>query len=365
MTKILALYLPQFHETPENNEWWGKGFTEWTKTKKAEKLFKNHYQPRIPLHQNYYDLTDYNVMIKQAQQALQHGIYGFCYYHYWFNRKQMLHKPVEQMLIHHEINIPFCLSWANDSWNRAWDGEENEILIQQEYGDQENWQAHLEYLIPFFKDPRYIKENNKPMFFIYRTTGFDRMNEMITFWNEKLKQAGFDGIHIVETINSFQKEPSCESSMAVFSFEPMYTLRKKISLLNKIKGQLKIRLNTKLLFKDSYDRVWRQVLKNAYKISWTNKEIYHGAFVDWDNTPRKDINGLVVIGANPEKFGKYFSVLYTHALASKNKYLIINAWNEWAEGCYLEPDEKFKFGYLEQIKKLIVNKQESLSNTLN
>ncbi len=300
MTKILALYLPQFHETPENNKWWGEGFTEWTNTKKAKKLFADHNQPRIPLDNNYYDLNDPAVMKKQADIARSHGIYGFCYYHYWFDGVQLLYKPLLNMLAAKEIEMPFCLSWANDSWNKAWDGEEKQILVQQVYGEQESWKRHLDYLLPFFQDARYIKEANRPVFFIYRTVGFSRMDEMIQFWDEQLKRAGFDGIHIVETLNSFQDSPSCEESRAVFSFEPMRTLRKKISLANKIKGQLRLHLNLKILLKDSYDRVWKAVLERAASEQPRNKEIYFGAVVDWDNTPRKHKNGLVIEGANPD-----------------------------------------------------------------
>lgn len=353
MTKILALYLPQFHETPENNEWWGQGFTEWTNTKKAEKLFKSHYQPRTPLNNDYYDLSEPLVMKKQAATAKEYDIYGFCFYHYWFKGKQMLHKPMNKLLETPEIDIPFCFSWANDSWNKSWDGDEKQIIFQQEYGEKENWQNHLDYLIPFFKDPRYIKENNKPVFFIYRTIGFSRMNELITYWDEKLKSEGFDGIHIVETLNSFQQEPFCENSMAAFTFEPMFTLRNSISFLNKIKGRLNIQLKRNFLITDNYDRVWKRILNNAHKIHFQNKKIYRSAFVDWDNTPRKGNKGLVITGANPRKFGKYFSKLLRISRNEKAEYIVINAWNEWAEGCYLEPDEKYKFGYLQQIKNCI------------
>jgi lipopolysaccharide biosynthesis protein len=360
MPKILALYLPQFHETPENNEWWGKGFTEWTNTSKATKLFKDHYQPRIPLNNKYYDLSDPVVMKEQAETAKKYGVDGFCYYHYWFNGKQMLHKPLIQMLATPGIDIPFCLSWANDSWNKAWDGEEKQVLIKQEYGVEENWQEHLDYLLPYFKDPRYIRENNKPVFFIYRTIGFDRMEEMIRYWGEKLVAEGFDGIHIVETLNSFQQEPSCESSAAVFTFEPMLTLRKKISLVNKVKGRLNILLGKQMLLTDSYDRVWKEVLENAGK-QYGNKEVYRGAFVDWDNSPRKANRGLVVTGASPAKFGKYISKLLNISRKQGNSYLVVNAWNEWAEGCYLEADEKFGYGYLEQLKAAITKTNQTLS----
>ena len=151
--KILALYLPQFHQIPENDEWWGEGFTEWTNVKKAKPLYARHYQPRIPLYDNYYNLLDKNVMRKQAKMAKRHGVDGFCFYHYWFQGKKLLEKPLELLLADKECQLEYCLSWANESWTRTWDGREgeNQILINQTYGRKEEWKAHFEYLLPFFK----------------------------------------------------------------------------------------------------------------------------------------------------------------------------------------------------------------------
>ncbi len=353
MTQVLALYLPQFHETPENNKWWGQGFTEWTNTKKAKQLFKGHYQPRTPYQNNFYDLSDVAVMKWQAEIAKQYGIDGFCYYHYWFGGKQMLHKPLLQMLKDRSVDIPFCFSWANDSWNRAWDGEDKQILMQQEYGTEKNWQQHLDYLLMFFKDERYIKKNNKPVFFIYRACGFNRMNEMFVYWNDQLKKHGFDGIYVVETLNTFQTEPFCNISSAVFHFEPMYTLRKSINLSNKIKGRLKLMFNKQFLAKDNYTRIWKNILHFANQTPSHNKDICLGAFVDWDNTARKGEAGLVVKNASPKKFGHYLTDLLHIARQKQIPFLIINAWNEWAEGCYLEADEKYEYEYLIEVKKAV------------
>jgi len=353
MTKIIALYLPQFHETKENNEWWGQGFTEWTNTKKAKPLFYRHYQPRIPLHEDYYDLTDSSVMKKQSDLAKKFGIYGFCFYHYWFNGIKMLERPIENLLQNRDIDIPFCFSWANDTWTRTWDDNEKEILLKQEYGEQESWLKHLTYLLPFFKDKRYILENNKPVFIIYRTVGFDRMNELIAFWNSRLIEEGFAGIHVVETLNSFQQQPFCEMSKAVFEFEPMLTLRSNISFMNKIKGRLKQYLSVKLLYKNDYNDVWIKLLKNAQSRQYPSKEVYRGAFVDWDNTPRKGKNGMAITGASPKKFEKYFNTLVRISNQEGGKFLFINAWNEWAEGAYLEPDERYHFSYLEAVKEVV------------
>ena len=159
--KIIAFYLPQFHNIPENDEWWGDGFTEWTNVKKAKPLYEGHMQPRVPLGGNYYNLLDDNVKIWQADLAKKYGVYGFCYYHYWFNGKMLLEKPMEQMLANKEVDIPFCICWANEPWTKAWVGDERKLLIAQEYGQEEEWKQHFMYLLPFFKDERYITKNGK------------------------------------------------------------------------------------------------------------------------------------------------------------------------------------------------------------
>ena len=159
--------MPQFHAIPENDIWWGEGFTEWTNTKAAKPLFRGHYQPKEPLKDNYYSLLDSKTQEWQASLAKKYGIYGFCYYHYWFHGKLLLEKPMENMLKNKKVDIPFCISWANETWSRTWSGQEREILIQQDYGNKSDWLKHIEYLVPFFKDSRYIKIDNKPLMLLY------------------------------------------------------------------------------------------------------------------------------------------------------------------------------------------------------
>ena len=165
--RIIAFYLPQFHNIPENDEWWGDGFTEWVNVKKAEPIYEGHEQPRVPLDGNYYNLLDDDVKIWQAELAKKYGIYGFCYYHYWFNGKLLLEKPMEQMLENKKVDLPFCVCWANEPWTRAWVGEKK-VLIGQEYGTEKEWKEHFDYMLPFFRDDRYIKEDNRPLYVIYR-----------------------------------------------------------------------------------------------------------------------------------------------------------------------------------------------------
>ncbi|MCD7820315.1 MAG: glycoside hydrolase family 99-like domain-containing protein, partial [Lachnospiraceae bacterium] len=167
--KIIPFYLPQFHTIPENDKWWGKGFTEWTNVRKAVPLFEGHQQPKLPLGDHFYNLLDDETKIWQAELAKQYGIFGFCYYHYWFkNGKRLLEKPAEQMLKNKDIDLPFCFCWANENWSRNWDGGNHEIIMAQEYGGKREWEMHFQYLLPFFRDKRYITMNGKPLFIIYK-----------------------------------------------------------------------------------------------------------------------------------------------------------------------------------------------------
>ena len=193
--KIIPLYLPQFHEIPENNEWWGKGFTEWTNVKKARPLFEGHNQPRIPKGKNYYDLSNLDVLKWQCSLANNYGIFGFCFYHYWFNGKLLLEKPMEMLLEHSEIAINYCVSWANHNWNDSWKASpgKERILIDHDFDDEEDWVSHFNYLLNFFKDSRYIKEDGKPLVVIYIPNIIGKLNKMLALWNAMAIENGFKG----------------------------------------------------------------------------------------------------------------------------------------------------------------------------
>ncbi|MCX6073156.1 MAG: glycoside hydrolase family 99-like domain-containing protein [Campylobacterales bacterium] len=347
--KIIAFYLPQFHTIPENDAWWGKDFTEWTNTKKSKPLFHSHYQPREPLSDYYYNLLDPKTMQWQADMAKEHGLYGFCYYHYWFNGKKLLEKPLEQMLLNKKIDIPFCLSWANEPWTRAWNGNLKEIIMPQIYGGENEWRNHFEYLSPYFLDSRYIKIDQKPVFLIYNASAIPHVNEMVAYWDALAIELGFLGIHIIETLNSYQKHSCIDTSKALVEFEPMYTLTHHYPKYLKIWQKLK----QKLFFDTrSYDIVWQRVLNRDPKS--IKKPIIPGAFVDWDNSARKHKHALILQGASPDKFSHYLKIQLQRA---KNIYhtdfLFINAWNEWAEGTYLEPDKKHGYLYLEALQNAL------------
>lgn len=380
--KIIAFYLPQFHDIPENDEWWGKGFTEWVNVKKARPLFRGHEQPRIPLNDNYYNLLDDNVKIWQAKLAKKYGVYGFCYYHYWFGGKLLLEKPMEQMLRNPNVDIPFCISWANEPWTKAWVNEKK-VLIPQFYGDKKEWKAHFEYLLKFFKDNRYIKENGKPLFVIYRAEVIEHLNEMLDYWNELAIENGFNGMVYAYQNITFDLIPGKDDSRFTYNieFQPSYAWNdmNNISAIKKsdvwnymrnIRRNLYLWLEKKIGFDvakyfeyskkekvllTNYDDAWRAILNH---IPADNKCV-PGAFVGWDNTPRKAHRGQVYTGDSPEKFKKYMSEQIKRAKQIYHKDMIfLYAWNEWAEGGYLEPDVRTGFGNLEAIKDALLENDE-------
>ena len=361
--KIITFYLPQFHTIPENDMFWGKGFTEWVNVKKAKPLYEGHEQPKVPLNHNYYNLLDDNVMKWQAEIAKKYGIYGFCFYHYWIESRKLLEKPVENFLKNSSIDMNFCLSWANHSWTDSWNNTKRQ-LIAQTYGNQEDWENHFQYLIKFFLDKRYIKIDNKPLFIIYMPEDIPNLNEMLDYWSNKIMKYGFDGICYAYQYIYYDMDKKKDDSRFDYGieFQPAYgiadsrgsknaALRKHIyrilSYMQK-KINISINLNTKTNFERiSYDVVWQNILKRCPN----NDKKIPGAFSTWDNTPRKGHNGLIVMDSSPEKFQKYLSQQIKRARNVYHKDMIfMAAWNEWAEGNYLEPDEVWGYAYLEAIR---------------
>lgn len=364
--KAIAFYLPQYHRIKENDLWWGDGFTEWTNTRKAMPLFPSHYQPREPHNDYYYDLLDPEARQWQADIAKKYGVYGFCYYHYWFKGKQLLETPMKLILESGEPDFPFCLSWANEPWTRIWyAGGEKDVLIAQEYGDENDWEEHFNYLFRAFSDKRYIRIDNKPIFIIFRPEIIGPYEEMLVFWNELAKKNGLDGIYFINTLTSFANISDKNCFDASIEFEPGFTIKNDLPLLHKSK-----RLTNRLLKKffsalgcdsnlfldrNSYDGIWRQILRRKPRKSKT----FLGAFVDWDNSARRNKNALILDGASPDKFQEYFSKQIGRAKRESDcDYIFINAWNEWAEGTYLEPDKRHGYAYLEAVKNALIENGE-------
>lgn len=350
--KIIAFHLPQFHAIPENDEWWGKGFTEWVNVKKAQPLYLGHNQPRVPQNNDYYNMLDEAVFCRQFAQAREYGVHGFCYYHYWFNGKLLLEKPLEKML-KMEDKLPYFFCWANEPWARTWDGKANEVLMPQYYGGEKEWEEHFQYLLPFFADPFYMKKDGKPILVLYRTNDIPDCEAMITYLNKRCKENGFEGLYLIEEKNSFQQEQHCSNANAILNFEPMCTLSNYRTFCGKVIDKVRKHLfnrkmdNQMLVY--SYDAVWKRILARK-TVSTSGRKEYRGAFVDWDNTPRKGKKGLVCLGANPHKFAGYMKKLVQLVRKEGSEFIFINAWNEWGEGTYLEPDETNGFAFLEAIR---------------
>ncbi|OPA75265.1 glycosyl transferase [Paenibacillus selenitireducens] len=345
--KLIAFLLPQFHRIPENDLWWGDGFTEWTNTQKNKPLYAGHQQPKEPLGNYYYDLTDAAARRWQAKLAKSHGIYGFCYYHYWFKGKRLLEKPFQSVLELGEPDFPFCLSWANEPWTRRWDGGDQYVLMPQDYGDEHDWEVHFNEVLVAFLDYRYIRINNKPVFLIYRPGSIPRCEDMIRFWNELARKNGLEGIYFVRTLGGFAI-PNQAGFDASVEYEPHYTFAHSdtTGLWNVIHTREDMHHVL------DYDVIWHTILNRSPHRN--GEQIIPGAYVNWDNTPRLGSRGQSTIGVSPDKFRRYLTRQMERAIqVYDSEFVFINAWNEWAEGTYLEPDKQNGYRYLESVKRAL------------
>lgn len=352
--KVLAMYLPQFYRTKENDEWWGEGFTDWIATKGATPLFTGHKQPHVPYKHNYYNLLHRDTMEWQAGLLKEYGIDGLVFYHYYFKDGRMtLEKPAENLLAWTDIHMPFCFSWANESWIRSWSNIQegnpwsqlydggacrqiaglnsnsmDGILLEQSYGDEDQWTEHFNYLLPFFKDNRYLCEAGRPMFIFHRPNSIPCLNEMLQCWNRLAKENGLSGIYAIG-VNTERAGFMDE----VVHMEPQYTMESYCQM--PFKEQY-------VRTKQDYDEIWESIIRKR-----DNNMNCLSGFVSYDDTPRHGRGGVVVTGASAEKFKKYMQLLFCKAKRENARFIFLNAWNEWGEGMYLEPDEENGYEYLE------------------
>lgn len=374
MPKIrpIAIYLPQFHPIPENDEWWGKGFTEWTNVTKAQPRFKDHYQPHLPADLGFYDLRLEEARLAQEVLAKEYGIYGFCYYHYWFNGKRVLHEPIDRKLKNPKEDLPFMMCWANENWSRRWDGSESDILLEQKYSEEDH-RSHIEFLIPFFKDPRYIKIDGKIVFAVYRTNLIPDLEKTIAIWRNVAKEYNIE-LYILrfEGFNNSGKEFMCEGVDAASEFQPFTAIRRMNNSKPKIRGfkeefsfpaaknSAKARITN---FKEKYFNKNEGNVYNYQDIinadfsdqSKVDYKLYSCVTPGWDNTARKAKNYFVLTNSSPNLFRDWLNKkLKKFVPFSKEENLFfVNAWNEWAEGNHLEPDRKWGTSYLQQLKAAI------------
>jgi lipopolysaccharide biosynthesis protein len=342
--KFITFYLPQFHRIKENDEWWGEGFTEWTNTKKSIPMFDNHRQPREPLNDYYYDLTDPGAHQWQSGLMNEYNIYGLCIFHYWFCGKLLLQKPAELLLNHPEIRTNFCFSWANEPWSRNWDGRPYSVLMPQNYGKEDDWEKHFQYLLPFFQDGRYIKIDGKPLFILYVADEIEGCADMIACWRRLAAENGLPGLYIAETKRHWF-QPDVKGTDACIELEPSLTVYGGYTPYN----THQYILNAMHIF--AYNEVWNKILER--KSAYAGREKFCGAFVDWDNSPRTGVRARVCVGSTPDKFKSYLVKLVQKCINEGNdRFIFINAWNEWGEGAYLEPDKENAYGYLEAVKEV-------------
>ncbi len=356
MVKTIAFYLPQFYPILENDKWWGKGFTEWRNVTKARKLFRGHNQPIFPGSLGYYDLRVEETRIEQSKLALDHGISGFAYWHYWFGKgKKLLDRPIKEVVDSGKPEIPFCLAWANQTWSGTWHGlSSKQILIEQEYGGVEDWKNHFMDILPILSDSRYLRVDNKLLFILYRPNDIPDLREFIEFWNELATKYGLEGFYFVGLDS--RDEKLLDAGISALCPKQMdfnnYVKLKKLSLpwvLNLIKRRFGIQLiNNVFINRMDYLKYKSNYLKTNFK-----KYEIPCVYPNWDNTPRSNRNGYAFVNSKPEYFSSIYSHAHKHAKNSDSKIVFIKSWNEWAEGNILEPDSRFGLGYLEQIKKIV------------
>ncbi|HFJ0485323.1 TPA: glycoside hydrolase family 99-like domain-containing protein, partial [Shigella boydii] len=372
--KVFPFYFPQFYATKENDMWWGKGFTDWELVKKAQAVHQSQSQPRIPLN-GYYDQSDPVVIKKQSKLASEYGIDGFNFYHYWFDGTVLLDKPMQNLYNDKSIDIEYFFTWANETWTRQWVGRPQDLLIKQEHKVDINiWNEHYEYLRKFFLDDRYLKINNSPVLCIYRPELLKSLREWVAFFNNKAKCDGFDGIHLIalRAYSIANADSVYKYFDKIVNFQPRFAINthlKKSSPLKKlIESTLRIapewlQLQLVRIIKN------KRATYNHYKYSdyiqsmkndvteYKGKPIYPVVFPDWDNAPRYKENATFFCESSAFDFEKALNIACDITRNHDDKLIFINAWNEWSEGAYLEPDEMYKYSNLEIIKKVFQDKR--------
>jgi len=366
--RSIAFYLPQYHPIPENDEWWGKGFTEWTNVTKAKPLFPGHYQPHLPADLGFYDLRLPEARQAQADLAKAYGIYGFCYYHYWFNGKRLLERPVNEILSYGKPDFPFCLCWANENWTRRWDGQDQEMLMQQVYSDEDDL-AHIRSLAQVFQDPRYIRINNKPLFLVYRVSNMPDPLRTAQIWRGEAHRLGIGDIYLgkVESISASHGDPSLIGFDAAIEFQPHWEelgLPMQKGRRWDILRSLKI---TDQVYAEHNIFDYSIMVNRSLAKPLPNYKRFPCVTPSWDNSARRKANAIILRNASPEIYESWLKTVVQKTLQdtrNQEQLVFINAWNEWAEGNHLEPCRKWGYAYLEATQRAI-QLGDQLSNKTN
>lgn len=364
--RVIAIYLPQFHPIPENDEWWGKGFTEWTNVGKAKKFFRGHYQPRVPADLGYYDLRLAEAREAQAELAHKYGVEGFCYWHYWFgNGKRLLERPINEVIESGKPDFPFCLSWANETWKGFAHGLKNRnVLMEQLYPGDEDYITHFNAVLPSLKDRRYIKIDGKPLFMVYKPNQLPDASHFIKLWQKLSVENGLEGIYFVAHHQSCKEQGGKTEEQSYNEFLNMgfdavnfvrvtNILDRRSLALRAIQKLNRIFFNRPLVY--TYKRSAKFFTKPIDKKENAIPSIIPG----WDHTPRSGREGFVMTNTTPKLFGQHIAKVM-RSIESKpfeRRLVFIKSWNEWAEGNYMEPDLKWGHAFLEELKKQITSEK--------
>ena len=344
--KLIAFYLPQFHAIPENDKWWGSGFTEWNNVKPAQSQFDRHYQPHVPGELGYYDLQNSNAQARQVELAKHYGVGGFCFYTYWFGGKLLLEKPVENYLNDPNLDLQFCLCWANENWTRRWDGKENEILMEQRHSPEDDL-AFIQYVSRFMRDKRYIRIGGKPLLLVYRPSLLPSAKATARRWRSWCQQNGIGEIYLAYTQSFEIVDPSEIGFDAAIEFPPNNSNPPDVT---------KIIKNAKSDFGGTvYD--WRIFVLKSRNYRKPDYMLFRGVCPSWDNTARRKSKATIYINSSPRGYQEWLTNAVTETctrIANPEERLIfVNAWNEWAEGAHLEPDQKYGYAYLDATRRAL------------
>jgi len=348
LVKPIAFYLPQFHEIPENNDWWGNGFTEWTNTRKALPRFKGHYQPREP-HEDigYYDLSDANIIRKQAELAKRHGIYGWSVYYYWFSGRRLLEKPLDLLLENKDIDINFCLTWCNETWSKRWVGDEREELIECEYRDDDP-DKFIDDIFKYVDDRRYIRINGKPVIMVYKPNDIPDIKNVVFRWRRRAHKNGLGDLFIISIINPHTladlKLSDCFDGETEFTPANSYYVSNAINLVDRMN---KVISNYVYTFDDCFSNYVKA-------IETSNHSAYLSCMCGFDNSPRyTDRFRIYDLGFSVKQFYNTVKYITDKTIASNRNHIFVFAWNEWAESAYLEPDKRFGYMMINTFSKAI------------
>jgi hypothetical protein len=383
--RLIAFYLPQFHPVPENDRWWGKGFTEWTNVAKARPLFRGHYQPRIPADLGFYDLRVPETRVAQAALARAAGIEGFCYWHYWFAGKRLLERPFNEVLKSGEPDFPFCLGWANQTWSGTWHGAPNRILIEQTYPGREDSTRHFHALLQAFHDPRYIRVRGKPLFVIFNPSELPRPSEFIELWQSLAQENGLPGIHFVAHV-AFHDQPYdhrsigfggalaadaygvhhtnvWQRSLAWYGVQNGQSSALKSSLLQPVALGRAAYLIAQKYFRRllSKPRVFEYAEAIRYFLTNVGPETdsYPCVLPNWDHSPRTGSRAIIMHNSTPDLFRVHLrqALRLVAGRSFEDRIVFVKSWNEWAEGNYLEPDLRFGHQYLDVVREEVFSRQ--------